>query len=97
MSKKEETPIEEAVPQQETPAEATAEPAVAEVPSTEEVADSPSELETKLAETEQSLAEKEKQYQYLAAEYDNFRRRSAKEKTEVARCSQRQLVCPPSL
>lgn len=83
MSKKEETPIEEAVPQQETPAEATAEPAAAEVPSTEEVADSPSELETKLAETEQSLAEKEKQYQYLAAEYDNFRRRSAKEKTEA--------------
>ena len=87
MSKKEETPIEEAVPQQETAAETaaenTAEPAAAEVPSTEEVSDSPSELETKLAETEQSLAEKEKQYQYLAAEYDNFRRRSAKEKSEA--------------
>lgn len=87
MSKKEETPIEEAVPQQETAAETaaenTAEPTAAEVPSTEEVSDSPSELETKLAETEQSLAEKEKQYQYLAAEYDNFRRRSAKEKTEA--------------
>lgn len=86
MSKKEETPMEEAVPQQEAPAEPVAEapetPAP-EAPSTEEVADSPSELETKLAETEQSLADKEKQYQYLAAEYDNFRRRSAKEKTEA--------------
>lgn len=86
MSKKEETPMEEAVPQQEAPAEPVTEapetPAP-EAPSTEEVADSPSELETKLAETEQSLADKEKQYQYLAAEYDNFRRRSAKEKTEA--------------
>lgn len=86
MSKKEETPMEEAVPQQEAPAEPVTEapetPAP-ETPSTEEVADSPSELETKLAETEQSLADKEKQYQYLAAEYDNFRRRSAKEKTEA--------------
>ena len=84
MSKKEETPIEEAVPQQETPEVPAAETnETPEAPSTEEVADSPSELETKLAETEQSLAEKEKQYQYLAAEYDNFRRRSAKEKTEA--------------
>lgn len=86
MSKKEETPMEEAVPQQEAPTEPVTEapetPAP-EAPSTEEVADSPSELETKLAETEQSLADKEKQYQYLAAEYDNFRRRSAKEKTEA--------------
>lgn len=84
MSKKEETPIEEAVPQQETPEVPAAETnETPGAPSTEEVADSPSELETKLAETEQSLAEKEKQYQYLAAEYDNFRRRSAKEKTEA--------------
>lgn len=86
MSKKEETPIEEAVPQQEAPAEPVTEAPETPAPeaaSTEEVADSPSELETKLAETEQSLAEKEKQYQYLAAEYDNFRRRSAKEKTEA--------------
>lgn len=86
MSKKEETPIEEAVPQQEAPAEPVTEAPEAPAPeaaSTEEVADSPSKLETKLAETEQSLADKEKQYQYLAAEYDNFRRRSAKEKTEA--------------
>jgi molecular chaperone GrpE len=30
-----------------------------------------------------ALAEKEKEYLYLRAEYDNFRRRSAKEKTEA--------------
>ncbi len=78
MSKKEEAPIEEAIPQQETAPEAAPETA-----SPEAVTDSPSELETKLAETEQALAEQEKQYQYLAAEYDNFRRRSAKEKSDA--------------
>ncbi len=39
--------------------------------------------QTELEEAKQALAEKDKQYQYLAAEYDNFRRRSAKEKTEA--------------
>ena len=32
---------------------------------------------------EEKLKEKEKEYLYLRAEYDNFRRRSAKEKTEA--------------
>ena len=78
MSKKEEAPIEEAIPQQEPETET-----VPETDSPETVTDSTSELETKLAETEQALAQQEKQYQYLAAEYDNFRRRSAKEKSDA--------------
>jgi molecular chaperone GrpE len=36
-----------------------------------------------LAVAQAALAEKEKEYLYLRAEYDNFRRRSAKEKTEA--------------
>lgn len=81
------TPVEETVPQQDTaPNAADTSAPEAETPeavSTEEVSDSAAELTAKLAESEKALAEKEKQYQYLAAEYDNFRRRSAKEKSEA--------------
>ena len=88
MSKKDsDTPVEETVPQQDTaPNAADTSAPEAETPeavSTEEVSDSAAELTAKLAESEKALAEKEKQYQYLAAEYDNFRRRSAKEKSEA--------------
>lgn len=88
MSKKNsDTPVEETVPQQGTaPNAADTSAPEAETPeaaSTEEVSGSAAELTAKLAESEKALAEKEKQYQYLAAEYDNFRRRSAKEKSEA--------------
>ena len=88
MSKKNsDTPVEETAPQQDTaPNAADTSAPEAETPeavSTEEVSDSAAELTAKLAESEKALAEKEKQYQYLAAEYDNFRRRSAKEKSEA--------------
>ena len=88
MSKKEENAVQEekseqAVPETEAAEEAAVEAEVETAENTEEVADAPSELETKLAESEKALAEKDKQYQYLAAEYDNFRRRSAKEKTDA--------------
>lgn len=36
-----------------------------------------------LEELKQSLAQKEKEFLYLRAEYDNFRRRSAREKSEA--------------
>ena len=53
----------------------------------EETADTPSDpgadLQSKVDEAVAALAEQEKQYQYLAAEYDNFRRRSAKEKSDA--------------
>ena len=85
--KKSDTPVEETVPQQDTaPNAADTSAPEAETPeaaSTEEVSGSAAELTAKLAESEKALAEKEKQYQYLAAEYDNFRRRSAKEKSEA--------------
>lgn len=76
MSTQEKTPAAEEVTEQETPIGETAEAA-------EEVTDTPAALETRLAESEKALAESEKKYQYLAAEYDNFRRRSAKEKSDA--------------
>ena len=65
----------EEMPVEETTTEETAAPEV--------VADAPAADDGKVAELEEKLAQQEKQYQYLAAEYDNFRRRSAKEKTEA--------------
>lgn len=72
MNSNKEENIEETVPQEEE----TAAEAAAEV-ETEASAD------TELDAAKAALADKDKQYQYLAAEYDNFRRRSAKEKTEA--------------
>jgi molecular chaperone GrpE len=72
MNSNKEENIEETVPQEEE----TAAEAAAEV-ETETGAD------TELDAAKAALADKDKQYQYLAAEYDNFRRRSAKEKTEA--------------
>ncbi len=74
---------EQAVPETEAAEETAVEEEVETAANTEEISDGASELETKLAESEKALAEKDKQYQYLAAEYDNFRRRSAKEKTDA--------------
>lgn len=74
MSLNEET-TEEVIPQEA--GEETA------VPETEAAPSGDAAFQAKLEETENALAEKEKQYQYLAAEYDNFRRRSAKEKTDA--------------
>ena len=91
MSKNEENAVQEeeqttsaqVVPETEAAEAAAVEEEVETAANTEEVSDGTSELETKLAESEKALAEKDKQYQYLAAEYDNFRRRSAKEKTDA--------------
>ena len=79
----EQTTSEQVVPETEAAEAAAVEEEVETAANTEEVSDGTSELETKLAESEKALAEKDKQYQYLAAEYDNFRRRSAKEKTDA--------------
>jgi molecular chaperone GrpE len=68
MSKEEELIPEETAPEVE-----------AETPTEDAAGD----LKTRVEEAEQALAEKEKQYQYLAAEYDNFRRRSTKEKSDA--------------
>ena len=71
---KEEMPVEETT---------TEEPTTEETVVPEAEADAPVAEEGKVAELEEKLANQEKQYQYLAAEYDNFRRRSAREKTEA--------------
>lgn len=66
-------------PEEVTPEE-TAEAAEAEV---ERPAQEPAAAPDPLEEAKKALAEREKEYLYLRAEYDNFRRRSAKEKTEA--------------
>lgn len=83
VQEEKQTASEQAVPETEAAEAAAVEEEVETAANTEEVSDGTSELETKLAESEKALAEKDKQYQYLAAEYDNFRRRSAKEKTDA--------------
>ena len=72
MDNENKTPAEETV-QAETGAPETAETPV------EEQAEAAPEVNP----LEEKLKEKEKEYFYLRAEYDNFRRRSAKEKTEA--------------
>lgn len=83
VQEEKQTASEQTVPEAEAAEAAAVEEEVETAANTEEVSDGTSELETKLAESEKALAEKDKQYQYLAAEYDNFRRRSAKEKTDA--------------
>ena len=83
VQEEEQTTSEQVVPETEAAEAAAVEEEVETAANTEEVSNSTSELETKLAESEKALTEKDKQYQYLAAEYDNFRRRSAKEKTDA--------------
>ena len=83
VQEEEQTTSEQVVPETEAAEAAAVEEEVETAANTEEVSDGTSELETKLAESEKALDEKDKQYLYLAAEYDNFRRRSAKEKTDA--------------
>ena len=83
VQEEKQTASEQTVPETEAAEAAAVEEEVETAANTEEVSDGTSELETKLAESEKALAEKDTQYQYLAAEYDNFRRRSAKEKTDA--------------
>ena len=83
VQEEKQTASEQTVPETEAAEAAAVEEEVETAANTEEVSDGTSELETKLAESEKALAEKDKQYQYLAAEHDNFRRRSAKEKTDA--------------
>ncbi|MBQ6159504.1 MAG: nucleotide exchange factor GrpE [Oscillospiraceae bacterium] len=79
--KKEKAPLEETV-NPETPAEEVKEP-VEEVPAEEAPKEgTPKEepKETELEKAQKALAKEHDQYLRLAAEYDNFRKRSRKEK-----------------
>ncbi len=76
MNQNPETAAEEV---QEPVCEETAAEETAAEPVTEETPD----LQAELDKAKEALSQQETQYQYLAAEYDNFRRRSAKEKSDA--------------
>ena len=67
--------------------EETVQAETAETPGAEETpveeTEKTEEVKEEVNPLEEKLKEKEKEYLYLRAEYDNFRRRSAKEKTEA--------------
>jgi molecular chaperone GrpE len=71
----------------ENKAEETVQTETAETPGTEETpveeTRETEEVKEEVNPLEEKLKEREKEYLYLRAEYDNFRRRSAKEKTEA--------------
>lgn len=73
--------VKEGVPAAE--AEKTAEPAPEAETKKEKKNKKTRELEAKIAELESAIAERDDKYLRLAAEYDNFRRRSQKERENV--------------
>ncbi len=78
---------EDEIPQEEartgTPETEAPETAAEESPEVDQEATPESETPDPLEDAQKALAEKEDQYLRLAAEYDNFRRRSVKEKSEA--------------
>lgn len=64
--------------------EATAEETATEETATEEVK-AESTAEEKLAQLEEELAKEKKEYLFLMADFDNFRKRTLKEKAELIR------------
>ena len=87
MSKKDKKPEETAEqvptePQAQTE-EVTENPAAQEDPSQKEEAETPDPLMTELEALKNQVAKQEDKYLRLAAEYDNYRRRTAKEKESI--------------
>lgn len=72
LNNAEETRIEDVAPDEET---------VADAEETVEV----DSLEKKVSELEDQLAKEKKEYLFLMAEFDNFRKRTLKEKSEIIR------------
>ena len=83
MSKKNENKekLDEKVEKEETVNE-EAQQAENEAKETEEV-DEKTQLEAKVADLEQQLEKEKKEYLFLMAEFDNFRKRTMKEKVEI--------------
>lgn len=83
MSKKNENKekLDEKVEKEETVNE-EAQQAENEATETEEV-DEKTQLEAKVADLEQQLEKEKKEYLFLMAEFDNFRKRTMKEKVEI--------------
>ena len=68
------------IPEEEIQAEQTVEEAEAEAVDAEDISD---ERDEKIGKLEAELAAQKDKYMRLAAEYDNYRKRTAKEKTEM--------------
>ena len=72
------TPVEEVIPEEVQPEEAQAEDNAQE-----EVKEACADAEKKVAELEQQLEKEKKEYLFLMAEFDNFRKRTLKEKSDI--------------
>lgn len=70
----EQVPVEEVVPEEVVPEEAKVE---------DDIREGCNEAEKKVADLEQQLEKEKKDYLYLMAEFDNFRKRTIKEKSEI--------------
>ena len=84
QEKQVQTPETDACPEAPEAPEAPQAPEAPEAPQSPEAPEAPEPPKADPAEAlKKTLAEKEDQYLRLAAEYDNFRRRSAKEKSDA--------------
>lgn len=70
----EETPVEEVTPEKVVPEDETVEQTMEETCG---------DAEKKIAELQEQLEKEKKEYLFLMAEFDNFRRRTLKEKSEI--------------
>lgn len=73
--KNEVTDIEEVTPEEVMPEE--------ETPEAEEAKDACEDVEKKVAELQSQLEKEKKEYLFLMAEFDNFRKRTLKEKSDI--------------
>lgn len=67
------------------PADTADAPDVVEIDDVDTPADEAADLAAKLAETEAALEKEKKEYLFLMADFDNFRKRTMKEKSDLIR------------
>ena len=80
QNNKPESPVEEPLKEEVAPEEMKSEEADSEAEKAQEVC---TEVEKKVEELEQQLEKEKKEYLFLMAEFDNFRKRTLKEKSEL--------------
>ena len=71
---KQDVPVEDIVPEEVEPEENTAQ---------DDIKDACEDVEKKVADLQQQLEKEKKEYLFLMAEFDNFRKRTLKEKSEI--------------
>ena len=76
---KQEAPVEEVTPEEVTPEEVSPEEEKTEA----DVKDACQDAEKKIEELQQQVEKEKKEYLFLMAEFDNFRKRTLKEKSEI--------------